>query len=86
MMVFKKEIFDFVESLIEERVNLNSEKRLFTVEEAAKILNIKVSRIRAALFQREITYIKIGALVRFRQSDIDSFIEKNLVKVSTTHR
>jgi excisionase family DNA binding protein len=54
---------------------------LYTVEEAAKILNIKISRLRMAIFRREINYVKFGALVRLREEDIKSFINKNLVLV-----
>lgn len=54
---------------------------LFTVDEAAKILNIKISRLRMAIFRREINYVKLGALVRLREEDIKSFINKNLVLV-----
>lgn len=54
---------------------------LFTVDEAAKILNIKISRLRMAIFRKEINYVKLGALVRLREEDIKSFINKNLVLV-----
>lgn len=54
---------------------------LFTVDEAAKILNIKISRLRMAIFRREINYVKLGALVRLREEDIKNFINKNLVLV-----
>lgn len=54
---------------------------LYTVDEAAKILNIKISRLRMAIFRREINYVKLGALVRLREEDIKSFINKNLVLV-----
>jgi excisionase family DNA binding protein len=53
-------------------------KRLLTIEEASKILNIKVSRLRQAVFRREINYVKLGALVRFREDDLQIFITKNL--------
>lgn len=54
---------------------------LFTVDEAAKILNIKISRLRMAIFRKKINYVKLGALVRLREEDIKSFINKNLVLV-----
>lgn len=55
------------------------EKLLYTVEEAARILNIKISRVRMAIFRKEISYVKLGALVRFRSIDLENFISKNLV-------
>lgn len=78
MMVFKKEIYEFVEGLVKEKLKERKEKKLLTVEEASKFLNIKVSRLRQAVFRREINYIKIGALVRFREEDLQNYIHKNL--------
>ena len=54
-------------------------KILYSVNEVSEILNIKVSRIRAAVFRREIEYVKIGALVRFRLEDIERFIKENVI-------
>lgn len=55
------------------------DKILYTVEEAARILNLKLSRVRMAIFRKEITYVKLGALVRIREEDIKKFININLV-------
>jgi excisionase family DNA binding protein len=77
MMVFKKEIYDLVDGLIKEKFKENKD-HLFTVEEASIKLNIKVSRLRQAIFRREISYVKLGALVRFREEDLNNFIKKNL--------
>ena len=81
MMMFKNEIYEFVDGLIREKFNENKD-RLFTVQEASIKLNIKVSRLRQAVFRREISYVKLGALVRFREEDLSQFIEKNLRKVN----
>ena len=78
MMLFKKEVYDFVESLVKEKLKERREKRLLTTEEASKILNIKVSRLRQAVFRREINYVKLGALVRFREEDLQNYIQKNI--------
>ena len=78
MMLFKKEMYDFVEGLVKEKLKEKKDKRLLTIEEASKILNIKVSRLRQAVFRREINYVKLGALVRFREDDLQIFITKNL--------
>lgn len=77
MMVFKKEIYEFVESLIKEKLSEKS-KKLLTIEEASNYLNVKVSWLRQAVFRREIKHIKVGALVRFREEDLQHFIQKNL--------
>jgi excisionase family DNA binding protein len=78
MMVFKKEIYDFVEGLVKEKLKERDNKGLLTVEEASKFLNVKVSWLRQAIFKREINYIKVGALVRFREEDLESYIQKNI--------
>jgi excisionase family DNA binding protein len=78
MMLFKKEVYDFVESLVKEKLKERREKRLLTTDEASKILNIKVSRLRQAVFRREINYVKLGALVRFREEDLQNYIQKNI--------
>ena len=78
MMVFKKEIYELVEGLVKEKLKERKEKKLLTTEEASKVLNIKVSRLRQAVFRREINYVKLGALVRFREEDLQNYIHKNL--------
>jgi excisionase family DNA binding protein len=81
MMGFKKEIYDFVNGLIKEKLKENK-VHLFTVEEASIKLNIKVSRLRQAIFRREISYVKLGALVRFREEDLTNFVQKNIKNVN----
>ena len=54
-------------------------KILYTVEEASRILNLKLSRMRMAIFRKEISYVKLGALVRIREEDIRKFININLI-------
>ena len=61
------------ESKIEKKV-------LYTVEEASRILNLKLSRMRMAIFRKEISYVKLGALVRLREEDIKKFININLIQ------
>jgi excisionase family DNA binding protein len=78
LLVFKKEILDFVENLIKEKIETHKEKKLFTTTEAAEVLNIKVSKLRQAVFHRQISHIKLGALVRFREEDLQQYIQKNL--------
>lgn len=50
---------------------------LLTPSEVCKLLNIKISTLRAAIFKRKISFIKVGRLVRFRSKDVDSYISKN---------
>lgn len=55
----------------------SSTKKLLTIEEASEFLSIKVSRLRTAVFRREIPFIKIGRLVRFRETDLIQWISQN---------
>lgn len=84
MIMFKKEIYEFVEGLVKDKIKSIQEKKLYTTEEASKILNIKVSRLRQAVFRREITHVKLGALVRFREEDLETYISKNLKSFERT--
>jgi excisionase family DNA binding protein len=50
---------------------------LLSVPEAAALLGIKTWTMRQWISQRRITFIKVGRLVKFRQVDIEGFIEQN---------
>lgn len=56
-------------------------KSLLTINEAASFLSVKVSRLRTAVFRKEIPFIKIGRLVRFKEDDLLKWIEQNTQKV-----
>lgn len=53
--------------------------RLMTVGEAAVFLNIKVSRLRQAVFRREVKHIKLGALVRFKEEHLIEWVERQTI-------
>jgi len=55
-----------------------AEQAYLTVEEAAKELNIKVSRIRTAIFRKEIPYIKIGSLVRIPREGLHKHMKNSI--------
>lgn len=50
-----------------------------TVEEAANLLNIKVSRIRTAIFRKEIPYMKIGSLVRIPRHTLFEHLYRSIL-------
>ena len=52
---------------------------LLTIEEAANLLKLKVSRLRKAVFRREVKYVKLGALVRFKREHLKEWIERQTV-------
>lgn len=60
---------------------ITESKNLLTLDEAAKFLSIKNSRLRTAVFRKEIPFIKIGRLVRFKQADLNKWIEANTKQV-----
>lgn len=49
---------------------------LFNINEASQMLNIKVSRLRTAIFRREIGHVKIGGLIRFSKQHLESWISQ----------
>lgn len=53
--------------------------KLYSIEEASDLLGLKLSRIRSAIFNKEISYRKIGRLIRFTEEDLTEFINKNIV-------
>jgi excisionase family DNA binding protein len=55
------------------------DSELLTVPEAAALLRLKTSTIRAWVCQRKIPFIKLGRLVRIRRSDAEALIQASLV-------
>ncbi len=54
---------------------------LLTTQETAKLLNVKMSWLRSAIFRRAIPYVKVGHLVRFREKDLRAWLQKHTVEV-----
>jgi excisionase family DNA binding protein len=48
----------------------------FDIDQAAKFLNVKVSRLRTAILRNEIPYFKVGRLVRFHKHDLEKWIDE----------
>ena len=46
----------------------------FDIDQAAKFLNVKVSRLRTAILRKEIPFFKVGRLVRFHKVDLETWI------------
>ncbi len=57
-------------------MNSSSSSSILTFEEACNFLKIKKSRLRTAVFRREIPYIKIGRLIRFDLDDLKTWLMK----------
>jgi len=51
-----------------------AETKLMTIEETAKYLNVKKSKLRSMVFKKEIPIIRLGRLLRFNQAEIDNWL------------
>jgi excisionase family DNA binding protein len=51
---------------------------LLDMRQASEYLNIKISTLYAMCMRRQILFVKLGRLNRFRKCDLDKFIESNL--------
>jgi excisionase family DNA binding protein len=56
-----------------------NEMKLLDVKDAAKLLRLKESTIRAWVLKRRMPYVKLGRRVFFRLSDCESLINSSLV-------
>jgi len=56
-----------------------TETDLLTLPEAAPLLRLKVSTLRAWVFRRKLPYLKIGSRVLLRRADVDAFIAASIV-------
>jgi excisionase family DNA binding protein len=54
--------------------------RLLTVEEVAQLIQFAAKSIYQLVHRRKIPYIKISGALRFRRSDIETWIEENTFK------
>ena len=63
-----------------EKLHKNSSEGLMDMELAAKYLSIKKSSLYQLCMRKQITIVKIGRLNKFRKSDLDDFINQNVVE------
>ena len=61
-------------------------KNLFTVSEAAEVLNVKVSTVRAWLARRKLPRVNCGRAVRIPAAAVASFIERNTIPAKDDRR
>jgi excisionase family DNA binding protein len=61
-------------------VNTGNEFRLLGMDEAAALLNIRKSTLYDMTMRKQITFVKIGKLNRFRSADIQDFINRRIVE------
>ncbi len=56
-----------------------SHVELLTIEEASSLLKLKKSRLRKAVFRKEVKYVKLGALIRFKREHLREWIERHTI-------
>jgi excisionase family DNA binding protein len=56
-----------------------ADSALLTLAEAAGLLRLKVSTLRAWILRRKVPYCKVGRLVRIRRADIEALIAASVV-------
>lgn len=59
-------------------------EKLLTVPEASQILNLSVSKVYKLVSDCSITHIKLGSSVRFKISDLETFMEEHTIRKKTT--
>ncbi len=57
----------------------SNQTELLTIGEAAALLALKPSRMRTAVFKRELPFLKIGKLLRFRREDLIQWVESKVI-------
>ena len=55
-------------------------EKLLTIDEAAAILSLSKKTLYAYISQRKICFVKIQSSVRFRQRDLEDWINERAVK------
>lgn len=52
-------------------------EELLSIKDVSRILNVRESTLRAWVFQRKIPCVRLGRLVRFRERDLQQWINEN---------
>jgi excisionase family DNA binding protein len=60
--------------------------QLLSVEETAKVLGVKISTVRAWLFQGRLRKVKLGRAVRIPADFLESFIKANTYFEKPKHK
>ena len=60
-------------------LEVQHDKPLLTLPEAADLLRLKVSTLRAWVLRRKFPYLKVGRCVRLRRSDLEAYLSQALI-------
>jgi len=58
------------------------ESELLTLPEAAKLLRVKVSTLRAWRAARKLPFVKLAGKVLLRRADLERFVEASVIPAS----
>lgn len=58
--------------------------QLLTIDEAAEYLRFSVSWVKKKTREKQIRCVKFGRHVRYRQQDLDSFVDQRAMGIVTT--
>lgn len=64
----------------------NANPPIFTPQTAAEYLQATPRQVYDAVRRKRITHVKVGQNIRFRQSDLDAFLEANTVHAADQSR
>jgi excisionase family DNA binding protein len=56
--------------------------RTWTNDEAARYIGVTPATLRVWVSRRRVPFVRVGRLVRFRRSDLDKYLDRNLVSPS----
>jgi len=57
----------------------DSELELLTINEVISLFKIRESKLRRAILKKEIPYVKLGGLIRFKKADLIAYINEKSV-------
>lgn len=57
------------------QIQIERKCEYLTVEQAADLLSLKISRVRNMVFKSQVPYLKIGASIRFNKAQLVSWYE-----------
>ncbi len=61
---------------LQKETSMNSQSNLLTIEEASKLLNLKLSWLRKPVARRQIPYVKLNHLIRFDRIELEAWLEQ----------
>ena len=59
---------------------LDRTQEIIDFEEATRLLNFKPSRLRKAIYRRELPFYRLGGLLRFKRTELLAWLDSKLVK------